>query len=111
MMEATQEGRSLVLEMKMAGVKEKQKEDQEELLNRAEKAIRYNEHQNKTKQKELKVLELDILKFQQGGRLMANKKCILPKGSTRVTKPGYEEVFVPAIKKSTASQQKLIPIS
>lgn len=42
---------------------------------------------------------------------MANKKCILPKGSTRVTKPGYEEVFVPAVKKKTAGQQELIPIS
>jgi len=41
---------------------------------------------------------------------MANKKCILPKGSTRVTKPGYEEVYVPAIKKKTANQQKLVPV-
>jgi hypothetical protein len=27
---------------------------------------------------------------------MANKKCTLPKGSTRITKAGYEEVYVPA---------------
>lgn len=30
---------------------------------------------------------------------MANKKCNLPKGSTRVNKPGYEEIFVPAAKR------------
>jgi hypothetical protein len=30
---------------------------------------------------------------------MANKKCTLPKGSTRVIKVGYEEIFVSAIKK------------
>ena len=42
---------------------------------------------------------------------MANKKCILPKGSTRATKPGYEEVFVPAQRSKMASGEKLIPIS
>lgn len=42
---------------------------------------------------------------------MANKKCILPKGSTRVTKPGYEEVFVPAMKKKLAHKEELISIS
>lgn len=46
----------------------------------------------------LKVLDFELLKFQQGSRLMANKKCILPKGSTRLTKPGYEEVYVPAVR-------------
>lgn len=42
---------------------------------------------------------------------MANKKCILPKGSTRITKPGYEEVFVPAMRKKLNPQEKLRPIS
>lgn len=43
MMEATQEGRSLVLEMKMAGVKEKQNDDEKDLLSRAEQALRATE--------------------------------------------------------------------
>lgn len=41
---------------------------------------------------------------------MANKKCSLPKGSTRITKQGYEEVYVPAIKHKS-KDTVLIPIS
>ena len=41
---------------------------------------------------------------------MTNKKCNLPKGSTRVNKPGYEEIFVPALKKKITNE-KLIQIS
>ena len=29
----------------------------------------------------MKLIDLELLKFQQGSRLMANKKCTLPKGS------------------------------
>lgn len=43
-------------------------------------------------------LDLDSLVFQQGGLLMANKKCELPVGSYRNHKKGYEEVHVPALK-------------
>lgn len=43
-------------------------------------------------------LDLDSLAFQQGGLLMANKKCELPVGSYRNHKKGYEEVHVPALK-------------
>lgn len=39
-----------------------------------------------------------MLKFEQGSRVMTNKKCTLPKGSTRLTKEGYEEVYVPAVR-------------
>jgi len=42
---------------------------------------------------------------------MANKKCLLPKGSTRVTRNGYEEVYVPAVRHKPASDEKLIPIT
>ncbi|KAL8456657.1 hypothetical protein ACS0TY_034773 [Phlomoides rotata] len=44
------------------------------------------------------LLDLDSLAFQQGGLLMANKKCELPNGSYRNHKKGYEEVHVPALK-------------
>jgi pre-mRNA-splicing helicase BRR2 len=34
------------------------------------------------------VIDLEAIAFQQGGHLMANKKCHLPPGSFRVTKKG-----------------------
>ena len=44
---------------------------------------------------------------------MANKKCLLPKGSQRVTKIGYEEIYVPAVrhKFKDDTDNRLIPIS
>lgn len=42
---------------------------------------------------------------------MANKKCLLPKGSQRITKVGYEEVIVPAIRHKLKDTDKLIPIT
>ena len=42
---------------------------------------------------------------------MANKKCLLPKGSQRLTKVGYEEIYVPAVRhKFSAQTDTLIPI-
>jgi len=38
-MEATQEGRSLLLEIQMAGVKHRQKDEEDSLLNRASQVI------------------------------------------------------------------------
>ncbi|XP_047979849.1 DExH-box ATP-dependent RNA helicase DExH12-like [Salvia hispanica] len=58
------------------------------------------------------LLDLDDLVFQQGGLLMANKKCELPVGSFRNHKKGYEEVHVPALKpKPLADNEKLVKIS
>jgi len=42
---------------------------------------------------------------------MANKKCLLPKGSQRITKAGYEEVIVPAIRHKMKDSERLIPIT
>jgi pre-mRNA-splicing helicase BRR2 len=42
---------------------------------------------------------------------MANKKCLLPKGSTRLTRLGYEEVYVPAVRHKPKGDEKLIPIT
>jgi pre-mRNA-splicing helicase BRR2 len=54
---------------------------------------------------------LENLQFQQGARLMANKKCVLPKGSTKIVKSGYEEVYVPAVRQRVREDgEKLIPI-
>jgi pre-mRNA-splicing helicase BRR2 len=59
------------------------------------------------------MLDFDHLQFQQGARLMANKKCLLPKGSQRVTKTGYEEIYVPAVrhKFKDDADNRLVPIS
>jgi pre-mRNA-splicing helicase BRR2 len=44
---------------------------------------------------------------------MSNKKCHLPKGSTKLQKQGYDEIYVPAVKQPSKSEteRKLIPIS
>ncbi|XP_077224585.1 DExH-box ATP-dependent RNA helicase DExH12-like [Tasmannia lanceolata] len=58
------------------------------------------------------LLDLDSIAFQQGGLLMANKKCELPPGSFRTPRKGYEEVHVPALKaKPLAPGEELIKIS
>ncbi|GLU00132.1 hypothetical protein SLE2022_175240 [Rubroshorea leprosula] len=57
-------------------------------------------------------LDLDSLAFEQGGLLMANKKCDLPLGSYRHTSKGYEEVHVPALKpKPLESDERFVKIS
>ncbi|XP_043809314.1 LOW QUALITY PROTEIN: DExH-box ATP-dependent RNA helicase DExH12-like [Manihot esculenta] len=58
------------------------------------------------------LLDLDSIAFEQGGLLMANKKCDLPVGSYRHQSKGYEEVHVPALKpKPVAPDEKLVKIS
>ena len=42
---------------------------------------------------------------------MANKKCLLPKGSQRITKQGYEEIYVPAVRHKYKDGDRLIPIT
>ncbi|KAJ0087179.1 hypothetical protein Patl1_09317 [Pistacia atlantica] len=58
------------------------------------------------------LLDLDSLAFEQGGLLMANRKCDLPTGSYRHLSKGYEEVHVPALKpKPLDPNEKLIKIT
>jgi len=45
-----------------------------------------------------KALDLESLTFHQGGHHMSNERVALPKGSFKLTKKGYEEVYVPAVK-------------
>lgn len=57
------------------------------------------------------LLDLKDLAFEQGSHLMANKKCLLPDGSFRKQKKGYEEIHVPAYKpKPFAEGEKLVKI-
>ena len=57
------------------------------------------------------MLDLGDLTFEQGSHLMANKKCLLPDGSFRKQKKGYEEIHVPAYKpKPFGEGEKLVKI-
>jgi len=43
-----------------------------------------------------KILDFDKITFQQGNHFMSNEKCKLPNDSYRVSKQGYDEVYVNA---------------
>ncbi|KAJ0247227.1 Sec63 domain-containing protein [Hirschfeldia incana] len=57
------------------------------------------------------MLDLESLAFDQGGLLMANKKCDLPPGSYRKSGKGYEEVHVPWVSKKMDVNEKLVKIA
>ncbi|XWS57028.1 hypothetical protein CRYUN_Cryun09bG0136400 [Craigia yunnanensis] len=57
------------------------------------------------------MLGLDSLAFEQGGLLMANKKCDLPVGSYRHHSKGYEEVHVPALKSKPLESNKMLKLA
>ncbi|KAJ3992635.1 putative RNA helicase [Lentinula boryana] len=64
----------------------------------------------------LKTIDLSAMAFSQGGHLMSNKKCVLPQGSIKRSRKGWDEVHVPAPKSrySTSvpgSSDELIPIT
>ena len=63
-----------------------------------------------TERLQKKAVDLDTLKFEQGGRLMSNKTCNLPKGSTKIKHKGYEEIYVPATR-HMGKNEKLIKIT
>jgi len=56
-------------------------------------------------------LDLDSLKFENGGHFMSNSKWALPKGSYKVENNGYEEVYIPAVTHRSTGDEKLVPIS
>ena len=53
-----------------------------------------------------KVVDLQALQFPDSGHLMTNKRCHLPRGSTKTQRPGYDEIVIPA----TSNNQKDIPL-
>lgn len=59
-----------------------------------------------------KVLDLDKMRFTQGGHFMSQRKWQLPEGSYRTTLKGYEEVHIPAPKPTPFKKSEtLIKIS
>eukprot|EP01027_Heterolobosea_sp_BB2_P011038 GEZU01016104.1.p1 GENE.GEZU01016104.1~~GEZU01016104.1.p1 ORF type:complete len:2151 (-),score=711.87 GEZU01016104.1:145-6597(-) len=58
------------------------------------------------------IIDLESLKFAEGGHFMSNKQCKLPEGTFRTSKKGYEEVHVPALKNPPmGTDEKLVKIS
>jgi pre-mRNA-splicing helicase BRR2 len=57
-----------------------------------------------------KTIDIDGMIFEQGARLMSNKKTTLPEGSFKRTKKSYEEVHVPAPAKGEVKPGELVPI-
>ncbi|KAG0354547.1 DEIH-box ATPase [Podila minutissima] len=53
------------------------------------------------------LLDLDAMTFAQGNHLMSNKKVLIPEGSFRRQKKGYEEVHVPQPKKPSTDRKKI----
>jgi pre-mRNA-splicing helicase BRR2 len=43
-----------------------------------------------------RTLDLSTLEFEQGSFVMTNSKLVLPPGYQKITKPGYEEIVIPA---------------
>lgn len=58
-----------------------------------------------------KLINLDNLVFDQGNHLMTNPNVTLPKGTTRRTFKGYEEIHVPAPKPKSTGGERNMPTS
>ncbi len=64
----------------------------------------------KAGKKPQQTLDLEALSFSQGSHLNSNKKVVLPEGTWRALKKGYEEVHVPAIKHIPDANERLVEI-
>ena len=53
-----------------------------------------------------KIIDFDSLVFTQGNHFMSNEKCQLPQGSYRLSKKGYDEVYIPAIRHKDVKKNK-----
>lgn len=82
-------------------------EEQENITVNME-GVHVNEIDPKTARK---VLDLSTMAFAQGAHFMSNKKSRLPKDVQKVTKKGYEEVYVPAPKQKIDENERLVAIS
>ena len=58
-----------------------------------------------------KTIDIDGMVFEQGARLMSNKKTTLPEGSFKRQKKGYEEVHIPQPPKGEPKAGEQVPIA
>lgn len=56
------------------------------------------------------MIDLESLAFKEGSHLMTNKKCVLPQGSLRKQKKGYEEVYIPSSKAPVLESERLVAV-
>ena len=69
-----------------------------------------NSHKNNSKTG-AQMLDLEQLAFKDGARLMSNTRCELPDKSWRATKPGYEEIHVPAVRSVVPEGEIVVKIA
>ncbi|CAD8198479.1 unnamed protein product [Paramecium octaurelia] len=112
-MEQTQEGMRLLIELKKQNKYNKNTTQlqitQEDIEQFENISIVDQDLQGISK----KVIDLEQLQFISQGHLMSNEKCHLPPRSLKVSKKGYEEIYIPApkcnIRKSTLIQINEMP--
>ncbi|CAD8200123.1 unnamed protein product [Paramecium pentaurelia] len=96
-MRQTQEGLQILMELQ-----KKKKNDAQFQIIQEENEKQYYESINITDQDlqglSKKIVDLEQLQFVSQGHLMSNEKCHLPPHSFKVTKKGYEEIYIPAPK-------------
>lgn len=55
-------------------------------------------------------LDLESLAFTQGSHTMTNRKCIVPEQSVKTSRPGYEEIRIPAPAARPPTEDELVPV-
>ena len=85
------------------------REEKEVRLGDFQEGGKVTEHNISLQRKEM--LDLDKIKFEEGGHKMTNTKWSLPKGSYKEEQKGYEQVYIPAVTHKSNSEESLISIS
>lgn len=55
-------------------------------------------------------LDLESLAFTQGSHTMTNRKCIVPEQSVKISRPGFEEIRIPAPAGRPSTDGELVPV-
>ncbi len=102
-MTASKEGLAVLHELKgtRSSARDREHAVEKSIREEARRLHRSDAQQNGAAEAEggsRKTLDLESLKFAEGGHLNSNKSTSLPQGSYRTVHKGYEEVHVPALK-------------
>ena len=58
-----------------------------------------------------RVIDLEALKFEEGGHYLGRQKFTLPETARESTSPGYQEIYLPAPPSNISHSERLLPIS
>ena len=102
-MTASKKGMSVLHELKgtRSSARDREHAVEKSIREEARRLQRANGQDNGASQPDYgsrKTIDLESLKFAEGGHLNSNKSTSLPQGSYRTVHKGYEEVHVPALK-------------